>query len=383
MTKFARNSYTFREGLTMMAAKALGIDPDLAVEAGESATAVINLIRHAAKLRGPGRDAALRDAERELRRINPRQHPELVQALYGKMMHVAGHGRASVNPATGAEEFFWPFDQLKDAATRVGRGIGNVFGLGSARAKEPETNAIEPIVVTARRQTTPQLRSRDADIVDHIHNQRTGLARYGIKSMPLEPISNPQPSPNGSANSLKEVGRVGQRVGPPIPKFKPARPPELTWDELGRAIHSVAKEARDLAEPIDAVTSVLPAGRILKQFVPRGVDSDMVVEGIGKAAIGADLASRVTEGFAGPGSIRPLPSRPRTWLADAYQIADTTNRYAGDIALTTGVMSFNPAWAPVTAPTAAAMGTISGGAYLTRGALKRYCKRNGFNDDCT
>ncbi|MDX2143000.1 MAG: hypothetical protein SFV19_06575 [Rhodospirillaceae bacterium] len=137
----------------MMAAKALGIDPDLAVEAGDSATAVMNLIRHAVKLRGPGRDAALRDAERELGRISPRQHPELIEALHGKLMEIAGHGRASVNPATGAEEFFWPFDQLKDAASRVGRGIGSVFGVGTARAKEPEPTEIEPIYIKGTQRT--------------------------------------------------------------------------------------------------------------------------------------------------------------------------------------------------------------------------------------
>jgi hypothetical protein len=44
-----RNSYTFKEGLTMMAAKAVGIDPELAVNAGENARATINALRHAAK----------------------------------------------------------------------------------------------------------------------------------------------------------------------------------------------------------------------------------------------------------------------------------------------------------------------------------------------
>jgi hypothetical protein len=38
-----RNSYTFKEGLTMMAAKAIGIDPDLAVDAGARLTIVASI----------------------------------------------------------------------------------------------------------------------------------------------------------------------------------------------------------------------------------------------------------------------------------------------------------------------------------------------------
>jgi hypothetical protein len=63
-----RNSYTFKESLTMMAVKALGIDPDLAAEAGDGARAAINAIRHAAKAKSAkDRAALIRTAQSELR----------------------------------------------------------------------------------------------------------------------------------------------------------------------------------------------------------------------------------------------------------------------------------------------------------------------------
>lgn len=150
----SRNSFTFKEGLTMMAAKAVGIDPDLAVAAGEGAKATINAIRNAAKARTP-KDRAnyIRDAQRELKSISPAKHPKLVNAIQVRLLAVQGRGgdteiahvtpgemvipralqtpavmqalaleaarkginptafrvgspKASINPRTGAEEFF-------------------------------------------------------------------------------------------------------------------------------------------------------------------------------------------------------------------------------------------------------------------------------------
>jgi hypothetical protein len=148
----ARNSYTFKEGLTMMAAKAVGIDPYLAAEAGENARAAINAIRNAAKTKQPkDRAGYIREAQNELRTISAAQHPKLVNALQAKLLALQGRGgdsavahvapgemvipralftpqlmqmitaeaarrgidlrrllvggKGSVNPATGAEEF--------------------------------------------------------------------------------------------------------------------------------------------------------------------------------------------------------------------------------------------------------------------------------------
>ncbi|MSO99082.1 MAG: hypothetical protein EXR11_12835 [Rhodospirillaceae bacterium] len=74
-----RNGYSFKEGLTMLAAKAIGIDPELAAEAGENAKAAINAIRKAHKARSRAdRAAFVSDAQAELKSINPSKHPNSV-----------------------------------------------------------------------------------------------------------------------------------------------------------------------------------------------------------------------------------------------------------------------------------------------------------------
>jgi hypothetical protein len=45
-----KHGYSYREGLTMMAANAVGIDPYLAAEAGEDATPSLRALRHALSL---------------------------------------------------------------------------------------------------------------------------------------------------------------------------------------------------------------------------------------------------------------------------------------------------------------------------------------------
>ncbi len=88
-----RNAYTFKEGLTMLAAKAVGIDPYLAAEAGENARAAINAIRNAAKTKQPkDRAEYIREAQSELRTISAAKHPKLVNALQAKMLALQGRG---------------------------------------------------------------------------------------------------------------------------------------------------------------------------------------------------------------------------------------------------------------------------------------------------
>jgi hypothetical protein len=88
-----RNSYTFKEGLTMMAAKAVGIDPYMAAEAGENARATINAIRNAGKAKQPkDRAGYIREAQNELRTISATQHPKLVNALQTKLLALQGRG---------------------------------------------------------------------------------------------------------------------------------------------------------------------------------------------------------------------------------------------------------------------------------------------------
>lgn len=89
-----RNSYTFKEGLTLMAAKAVGIDPDLAVNAGDSARSAINALRHAAKAKNAKDKAALiREAQKELQSISAAKHPKLVNALQARPLALQGRGQ--------------------------------------------------------------------------------------------------------------------------------------------------------------------------------------------------------------------------------------------------------------------------------------------------
>jgi GH24 family phage-related lysozyme (muramidase) len=191
-----RNSYTFKEGLTMMAAKAIGVDPYLAAEGGENARAAINAIRNAAKTKqSKDRAEYVREAQNELRAISAAQHPKLVNALQAKLLALQGRGRdtevahvapgemvipramltpevmelitneaqrrgidprrlmvggqGSINPATGAEEFGW----FGDVLTGFGNKVRDVFSFKSAGAVEPDQRRldVESIPVTASR----------------------------------------------------------------------------------------------------------------------------------------------------------------------------------------------------------------------------------------
>lgn len=175
-----RNSYTFKEGLTMMAAKAVGIDPYLAAEAGEGAKAAINAIRHAAQTKNPkDRAVLIQQAQTELRSINAAQHPKVVNAFQSRLLALQGRGgdseiahltpgevvipralqtaelmrqivslaarqgidarqlivggqKVSINPHTGAEEHaFW-----NDISNGIGRGFRSIFGISDASAED-------------------------------------------------------------------------------------------------------------------------------------------------------------------------------------------------------------------------------------------------------
>ncbi len=180
-----RNAYTFKESLTMMAAKAVGIDPYLAAEAGENARAAINAIRNATKTKQPkDRAGYIREAQSELRTISAAKHPKLVNALQAKLLALQGRGgdtavahvepgemvipRAmltpevmrmiaheaqrrgidprklmvgnehnSINPATGTEEFGW-FDWLS-----------------GGKKDELDMSGVGPVSVTRRDEKIP------------------------------------------------------------------------------------------------------------------------------------------------------------------------------------------------------------------------------------
>lgn len=151
----AKRAYSFREGLAMLAAKDVGIDPYLAAEAGEDVRSVLAALRRAKTANAPEKDKHIAVAQTELRKLNPKQQGNLISALQAKVLALQGRGgdtevahlepgemvvprsvltpqlaqliaieaakhgidpkqlvvgghRASINPATGVEEFgFW------------------------------------------------------------------------------------------------------------------------------------------------------------------------------------------------------------------------------------------------------------------------------------
>jgi hypothetical protein len=151
-TSMPNRSYSFKEGLTMMAAKDVGIDPHLAAEAGEDARSILAALRRAKTAKGPEKSKHIAAAQTELRKLSPKQHAKLINALQAKVLALQGRGgdtavahlesgemvvprrvltpelmqliaseaakrginpkqlivgsrKASINPATGAEEF--------------------------------------------------------------------------------------------------------------------------------------------------------------------------------------------------------------------------------------------------------------------------------------
>jgi hypothetical protein len=103
-----RNGYSFKEGLTMMAAKAVGIDPYLAAEAGENAKAALNAIRNAAKTKNTkDRAGYIREVQSELRSISPGKHGKLVNAIQAKLLALQGGAVTARSPTS--RQVKWSF----------------------------------------------------------------------------------------------------------------------------------------------------------------------------------------------------------------------------------------------------------------------------------
>jgi hypothetical protein len=163
-------AYSFKEGLAMMAAKEVGVDPYLAADAGEDARVVLATLRQAKTAKGHDKAKHIAAAQTELRKLNPKQHGKLINALQAKVLALQGRGgdtavahlepgemviprrvltpelaqliaaeaaargidpkqlvvgTGSINPATGTEEFGWfgkadkpDFDEIPVTATR-------------------------------------------------------------------------------------------------------------------------------------------------------------------------------------------------------------------------------------------------------------------------
>jgi lysozyme len=87
-----KRAYTFKEGLAMMAAKDVGVDPYLAADAGEDARSILAALRHAKTAKGPEKAKHIAAAQTELRKLNPRQHGKLINALQAKVLALQGRG---------------------------------------------------------------------------------------------------------------------------------------------------------------------------------------------------------------------------------------------------------------------------------------------------
>ncbi|MCB2106625.1 MAG: hypothetical protein KDE14_02940 [Rhodobacteraceae bacterium] len=101
-----KSGLTFRQGLTAMAAQAVGIDPDLAAAAGDDAYNALKLIRKARTVKDPKvRAEFIADARRELKYVDANRHPELFAAIEAKLHRIQNIGAGTLNPATSQQEF--------------------------------------------------------------------------------------------------------------------------------------------------------------------------------------------------------------------------------------------------------------------------------------
>jgi hypothetical protein len=85
-------AYSFKEGLAMMAAKEVGVDPYLAADAGEDARVVLATLRRAKTAKGHDKAKHIAAAQTELRKLNPKQHGKLINALQAKVLALQGRG---------------------------------------------------------------------------------------------------------------------------------------------------------------------------------------------------------------------------------------------------------------------------------------------------
>ncbi len=90
MSQNSKRAYSFKEGLTMMAAKDVDIDPYLAAEAGEDVRAILSAMRHAKNAKGQDRTKHIAAAQTEIRKLKPKQHGKLVNALQANCLRCKG-----------------------------------------------------------------------------------------------------------------------------------------------------------------------------------------------------------------------------------------------------------------------------------------------------
>ncbi|MBL8630723.1 MAG: hypothetical protein JNM81_13890, partial [Rhodospirillaceae bacterium] len=92
MPQNLKRAYSFKEGLAMMAAKDVGIDPYLAAEGGEDARSILAALRRAKTAKGADKVKHIAAAQTELRKLDPQQHGKLINALQAKVLALQGRG---------------------------------------------------------------------------------------------------------------------------------------------------------------------------------------------------------------------------------------------------------------------------------------------------
>ncbi|MCB2108895.1 MAG: hypothetical protein KDE14_14395 [Rhodobacteraceae bacterium] len=104
-----KSSYSFGDGLTMMAAQVIGIDPHLAADAGEDVRPALNALRNAFKAKtASDRKSWKKEAAQEIGRLGDRRYGPVVRLLRGKLRELDGNRENTprgVNPQTQTQEF--------------------------------------------------------------------------------------------------------------------------------------------------------------------------------------------------------------------------------------------------------------------------------------
>jgi hypothetical protein len=146
-----KRAYSFKEGLAMMAAKEVGIDPYLAADAGEDVRSVLAALRRAKTAKGAEKAKHIAAAQTELRKLNPQQHGKLVNALQAKVLALQGRGGDTAVAHLAEGELVLPKElQTKDvvsavqqAALSLGIDINRFIVGRSTNSVNPLTSTIE------------------------------------------------------------------------------------------------------------------------------------------------------------------------------------------------------------------------------------------------
>jgi lysozyme len=200
----------------------------LAADAGEDARSILAALGRAKTAKGAEKAKHIAAAQTELRNLNPKQHGKLINALQAKVLALQGRGRdtaiahlepgemvvpravltpqlvqliaaeaakraidpkqlivgsrkASINPATGAEEFGWFGDLIDDGVNTVQGWFGKAHKLDVDEIPVTGTQRnevlIEPITVSARHASIPDLSFNRENYNDETFNHGSEIIK--------------------------------------------------------------------------------------------------------------------------------------------------------------------------------------------------------------